>query len=138
MVSLGAAPITVLLVEDHDVVRAALTTHLQQAPDLSVIGAAATARDALVMITRLRPDVVVVDLRLPDGNGIDVCRVVRDRDPGVRCVVLTAHATAEEARDTLAAGAAGIVLMTLRAPLLVETIRDVVAGQTIVSVGILG
>ena len=89
---MNAAPIRVLLVDDHEIVRRGLQAILERNPEITVVGEAGTVAGAVQEAARVRPDVVVMDLRLPDGSGVDACRQVRAQDDSVKVLILTSHA----------------------------------------------
>ena len=122
---------SVFLVDDHDVVRAGLREMLESTGEFTIIGEAATAEEAIRRIPALRPDVCVLDVRLPDGNGVEVCREVRSLVPTVGCLMLTSFSDDEALFDSIMAGAAGYVLKQIRGNDLVEAIRRVAAGQSL-------
>ncbi|TDN91610.1 response regulator transcription factor [Microbacterium sp. BK668] len=123
--------IGVFLVDDHEIVRRGLANLVDVQPDMQVVGEAATARQALGRIIATEPDVAVLDVRLPDGSGIDVCRDVRSRLPGVACLILTAYDDDTAVSAAVLAGAAGYVLKDIGASRLTESIRAVAAGRTL-------
>ena len=123
-------PIRVFLVDDHEVVRRGLTDLLDAEPDISVIGDAGTVAHALVRGPALRPDVAVLDVRLPDGNGITVCRELRDQLPELVCLMLTSFDDEEALLDAIMAGAAGYVLKQIKGSDLVAAVRTVASGQS--------
>ncbi|EST29168.1 LuxR family transcriptional regulator [Streptomyces roseochromogenus subsp. oscitans DS 12.976] len=100
-------------------------------PDIEVVGEAGTAADALVRIPATRPDVAVLDVRLPDGSGVEVCREVRSQDETVRCLMLTSFADDEALFDAIMAGASGYVLKAIRGNELLQAVRDVAAGKSL-------
>ena len=120
--------IQVFLVDDHEIVRRGLVQLLESAPGISVAGEAATAREALRRIAATAPDVAVLDVRLPDSSGIDLCRTVRSRHPEVACLMLTAYDDDEALRTAALAGASGYVLKEVRGASLVDAIRTVAGG----------
>ncbi|MFJ4167859.1 response regulator [Microbacterium sp. NPDC089698] len=120
---------TVFLVDDHEIVRQGLAGVINGQSDLTVIGEAATTHDALARIAATRPDVAVLDVRLPDGNGIDLCRQIRQDHPQVQCLILTAYDDDDAMFAAVVAGAAGYLLKSVRAAELLEAIRDVAAGK---------
>jgi len=124
-------PIRVFLLDDHEVVRRGLFELLSVAEDLDVVGEASTAAEALARIPALRPDVAVLDVRLPDGNGVEVCREVRSSLPDTRCLMLTSYADDEALFDAIMAGASGYTLKNIRGNDLVSAIRDVAAGKSL-------
>jgi two-component system response regulator DevR len=121
----------VFLLDDHEIVRRGLRELLESEPDIEVCGEAATAAEALARIPPTRPDVAVLDVRLPDGNGVEVCRELRSADPNLRCLMLTSYADDEALFDAILAGASGYVLKQVRADELLEAIRRVAAGQSL-------
>jgi two-component system, NarL family, response regulator DevR len=127
----GASPIKVFLLDDHEVVREGLRGLLEAAGDMTVVGEASTAAEALNRIPATRPDVAVLDVRLPDGNGVEVCREVRAQMPSVACLMLTSFADDEALFNAIMAGAAGYVLKQVRSADLVGSVRRVAAGQSL-------
>jgi DNA-binding NarL/FixJ family response regulator len=123
-------PVTVFLLDDHEIVRRGVRDMLEAAGDIQVIGEAGTAAGALARIPALRPDVAVLDVRLPDGDGVTVCREIRSRLPQVACLMLTSFADDDALLDAVMAGAAGYVLKQIRAPDLVGAVRTVATGQS--------
>lgn len=126
-------PIRVFLLDDHEVVRRGLTTLLHAEPDLTVVGEAGRTVGALDRVTRCRPDVAVIDARLPDGNGIDVCRDIRSAHPDIGCLILTSYDDDEALVAAVLAGAAGYLLKEVRGASLVDSIRTVAAGHSIMN-----
>ncbi len=131
-------PIGVFLLEDHEIVRRGVRVLLQAEPDIEVIGEAGTAASALARIPVLRPDVAVLDVRLPDGDGVSVCREVRSRAPEVACVMLTAFSDDDALLASVMAGAAGYVLKQIRGSDLVGAVRVVASGQSMLDPGVAG
>jgi DNA-binding NarL/FixJ family response regulator len=123
--------IRVFLLDDHEVVRRGVHELLSSEPDITVVGEAGTAADALARIPAARPDVAVLDVRLPDGSGVEVCREIRSREPSTRCLMLTSYADDEALFDAVMAGAAGYALKDIRASDLVGAVRDVAAGKSL-------
>jgi two-component system response regulator DevR len=121
----------VFLLDDHEIVRRGVRELLEANDDLEVVGEAATAAEALARIPALKPDVAVVDMRLPDGNGVEVCREVRSRDESIRCLILTSFADDEALFDSIMAGAAGYLLKQIKGTDLVDAIRRVAGGQSL-------
>ena len=121
----------VFLLDDHEIVRRGLRELLDAEDDLEVVGEAGTAEEAMQRIPATRPDVAVLDVRLPDGSGVEVCRDIRSSHPEVQCLMLTSYADDEALFDAIMAGAAGYVLKQVRANDLVEGIRQVAAGQSL-------
>jgi two-component system response regulator DevR len=124
-------PIRVYLLDDHEVVRRGLRELLEAEADIEVIGESGSAEEAQRRIPALRPDVAVLDGRLPDGSGIDVCREVRSRDAGIHALILTSYDDDEALFAAIMAGAAGYVLKEIRGTDLVDGIRRVAAGQSL-------
>src|ERR1700685_4201143 len=123
--------ITVFLLDDHEIVRRGVRDVLEAEPDITVIGEAGTAESALARIPALMPDVAVLDVRLPDGNGVTVCREIRSRHPEIRCLMLTSFGDDEALFDAIMAGAAGYVLKQIRGNDLVGAVRTVAAGDSL-------
>lgn len=130
--------IRVYLVDDHEVVRRGLKALLEAEDDLSVVGDAATAGMALAGISREQPDVALLDVRLPDGNGVEVCREIRAQHPGVACLMLTSFADDEALFDAIMAGASGYLLKEARGQDLVEAVRRVSAGESLLDPAVTG
>jgi DNA-binding NarL/FixJ family response regulator len=122
--------IRVFLLDDHEVVRRGLRDLLESA-DFEVVGEAGTAEQAIARIPALRPDVCVLDARLPDGSGIDVCRDVRSVDPTIRALILTSYDDDEALFAAIMAGAAGYVLKQVGGDDLIEAVRHVAAGRSL-------
>ena len=123
--------IRVFLLDDHEVVRRGLADLLHAAGDIEVVGESGSAVEAANRIPALRPQVAVLDARLPDGNGIDVCRQVRSVDPSIQALILTSFEDDEALFAAIMAGAAGYVLKQIRGNDLVEAVRRVAAGQSL-------
>ncbi|KUN75163.1 response regulator [Streptomyces griseoruber] len=123
-------PIRVFLLDDHEVVRRGLADLLDAEPDITVIGDAGTVDHALARGPALRPDVAVLDVRLPDGNGISVCRELRSRMPELACLMLTSFDDEEALLDAIMAGASGYVLKQIKGADLVSAVRTVASGQS--------
>jgi two-component system, NarL family, response regulator DevR len=126
--------VRVFLLDDHEIVRDGIRG-LLEAEGLEVVGEAATAAEALARIPALRPDVAVLDVRLPDGTGIEVCREVRSSHPEVACLLLTSYADDEAHLAAIMAGASGYVLKQIRGRDLVEGIMAVAAGHSLIDPG---
>jgi two-component system response regulator DevR len=124
------APIRVFLLDDHEIVRRGLRELLESEGDIEVVGESGLAQEAARRIPALRPDVAVLDGRLPDGSGIDVCREIRSRNPEIAALILTSYDDDEALFSAIMAGAAGYVLKQVRGTDLVETVRRVAAGQS--------
>ena len=128
--STAARQISVFLLDDHEVVRRGVRDMLEAEPDIQVVGEAGTASSALARIPALRPDVAVLDVRLPDGDGVTVCREIRSRMPEVACLMLTSFGDDEALFDAIMAGAAGYVLKQIRGTDLVGAVRTVASGES--------
>jgi two-component system response regulator DevR len=128
-------PIRVFLLDDHEVVRRGVRDMLETAPDLLVVGDASTAAEALERVPALAPDVAVLDVRLPDGDGVTVCRELRSMLPDLACLMLTSFADDEALFEAIMAGASGYVLKQIRGADLVHAIRAVAAGQSMIDAG---
>ncbi|MER7745625.1 response regulator transcription factor [Streptomyces bacillaris] len=126
----GGDLIRVFLLDDHEVVRRGLRDLLGSEPGVEVVGEAATAAQALARGPALRPDVAVLDVRLPDGDGITVCRELRSRMPGLACLMLTSFDDEDALLDAIMAGAAGYVLKQINGSDLVSAVRTVATGQS--------
>ncbi|MEW1994774.1 response regulator [Streptomyces coelicoflavus] len=126
-----ADPIRVFLLDDHEVVRRGVRDLLDDEPDISVVGEAGTVEQALVRVPALRPRVAVLDVRLPDGDGVSVCRELRSRMPELACLMLTSFDDEEALLDSIMAGAAGYVLKQIQGSDLVTAVRTVAAGQSL-------
>ncbi|MFW5474937.1 response regulator [Knoellia sp. CPCC 206450] len=123
--------IRVYLLDDHEVVRRGLRELLEVEDDLEVAGESSTAGEATRRIPALRPDVMVLDARLPDGSGIDVCRDVRSVDPSVAGIILTSFDDDDALRAAVMAGASGYLLKDIRGTQLVDSIRRVASGESL-------
>src|ERR1700691_4147675 len=125
-----AGRIGVFLLDDHEIVRRGVRELLEAEPDITVVGEAGTAESALARIPALRPDVAVLDVRLPDGNGVAVCREIRSAMPQVACLMLTSFGEDDAVLDAIMAGAAGYVLKQIRGTDLVGAVRTVASGES--------
>jgi two-component system response regulator DevR len=123
--------IRVFLLDDHEIVRRGLAELIDAEPDLEVVGEAATAHQAVGRIAATGPQVAILDVHLPDGNGIDVCRELRSSQPTVQCLILTAFDDDQAASAAVLAGASGYVVKDIRGNRLVESIRQVARGENI-------
>ncbi|WP_326774892.1 response regulator transcription factor [Streptomyces sp. NBC_01445] len=123
--------IRVFLLDDHEVVRRGVHEMLSVEGDIEVVGEAGTAADAVVRIPATRPDVAVLDVRLPDGSGVEVCREIRSQDDSIKCLMLTSFADDEALFDAIMAGASGYVLKAIRGNELLNAVRDVAAGKSL-------
>ncbi len=129
--STAESPIRVAVVDDHEMVREGLRVTLEITPDMEVVGEAGTVRRAIPMLRQLRPDVALIDIQLPDGSGLDICRAVTGDPSGVPCLVLTSVSHDEALLDAVAAGASGFVLKQIRGTELLTCIRKVAAGESL-------
>jgi DNA-binding NarL/FixJ family response regulator len=127
----ASGQIGVFLLDDHEIVRKGVRDLLEAEPDIKVVGEAGTAESALARIPALRPNVAVLDVRLPDGDGVTVCREIRSRMPEVACLMLTSFGDDDAIFDAIMAGAAGYVLKQIRGTDLVGAVRTVASGQSL-------
>ena len=123
--------VRVFLVDDHEVVRRGVAEVLEEDPGITVTGEAGSVAEALARVPAVRPDVVLVDMRLPDGDGVELCRQLRARVPGCRSLVLTSFADEEAQAAAVRAGAGGYLLKQVRGPALVSAVRTVADGGTL-------
>jgi two-component system response regulator DevR len=128
---MASPPLRLLLVDDSEVVRLGLTALLGQAADLSIVAQAGTVKEAIAAATASRPDVVLLDIRLPDGTGFDACRGILAAHPAARVLVLTSVADESVVDDAIRAGAHGYLLKEVNGQALLAAIRAVAAGQSI-------
>jgi DNA-binding NarL/FixJ family response regulator len=124
-------PIRVFLVDDHEIVRRGVADLLEAEGDLVVVGEAATVAEALVRVPAVRPDVAVLDVRLPDGNGVELCRELRSSCDGLPCLMLTSFADDDALFDAIMAGASGFVLKQVLGVDLVAAVRTVANGGSL-------
>ena len=127
----SAEPIRVFLLDDHEIVRMGVRDLLEAEPGITVIGEAGTAASALARIPALKPDVAILDIRLPDGDGVSVCREIRSKMPQLACLMLTSFSDDEALFDAIMAGAAGYVLKQIRGTDLVGAVRTIASGQSL-------
>lgn len=123
--------ISVFLVDDHEVVRRGVAGLLEADPELTVVGEASTAAQALARIPALRPDVVLLDVRLPDGNGVEVCRELRSKLPDLNVLILTSYTDEEAMLNAILAGAGGYVIKDIQGFQLLSAVREVAAGRSL-------
>ena len=126
-----AVVIGVFLLDDHEVVRTGLRALLEACDDIDVVGEADTVAEALIRIPEVQPDVAILDVRLPDGSGVEVCRDVRSASPDIACVMLTSYADDEALIASILAGAAGYVLKQVGSLDLLDTIRRAGSGESL-------
>lgn len=130
-------PISAFLMDDHEVVRQGVRALLEATGEITVVGEASTAAEALSRIPALRPDVAILDVRVPDGNGIEVCREVRSR-VGTNCLMLTSYSDDEALFEAIMAGASGYVLKQIRGNELLSAVKRVAAGESLLDPAITG
>lgn len=123
--------IRIVLVDDHQMVRVGLKTLFESYPRLEVVGEAASMSEALAVVPGTRPDVVLLDIRLPDGSGLDACRSLRESCPDIRVLILTSYYTDEMVMDAIEAGAEGYLLKEINSDFLVHSIEEVMDGRSI-------
>jgi two-component system, NarL family, response regulator DevR len=123
--------VRIFLLDDHELVRRGLRDLIEAEDDLEVVGEAGTAEEALRRVPATRPDVAVLDVRLPDGDGVEVCRELRSADPDLHCLMLTSFSDDEALFNAIMAGASGYVLKQVKGNDLVDAIRRVAAGQSL-------
>jgi two-component system, NarL family, response regulator DevR len=123
--------LNVFLVDDHEVVRRGVADLLEAEPDLTVIGQASSVSEALARIPALRPDVVVLDVRLPDGNGVELCRDLRSKMPELNCLMFTSFTDEQAMMDAILAGAGGYVIKDIKGMDLVSAVRTVGSGRSL-------
>lgn len=124
--------IRVMVVDDHFVVRAGVASYIDSQSDMTLVGEAGSCSDALACVGELTPDVVLMDIRMADGSGIDVTRQIRAKYPNIKVVIFTTYADLDLLRDAIDAGASGYVIKRMALKALVDTIRRVVAGEDLV------
>jgi two-component system response regulator DevR len=123
--------VKVFLVDDHEVVRRGLIDLLGADPELDVVGEAGSVAEAITRIPALRPDVAVLDVRLPDGNGIELCRDLLSRMAELRCLMLTSFTSDEAMLDAILAGASGYIVKDIKGMELAQAVKDVGAGRSL-------
>lgn len=121
----------VLLVDDHEVVRVGLRSLLSREPTIEVVGEAGTAADAVAQAARLHPDVIIMDVRLPDRSGVEACREIRSTDPRVQIIMLTSHADEDAVFSSIMAGASGYLLKQVQGREVVRAVETVATGQSL-------
>jgi two-component system response regulator DevR len=126
-----SAGVRVFLLDDHEIVRRGIADLLEAESGISVVGEAGTAAEALRRIPAAAPDVAVLDARLPDGSGIDVCRDIRSAHPDVKCLILTSYDDNDAIFAAVMAGASGYLLKEIRGTSLVDAVRQVAAGKSL-------
>ena len=123
--------IRVFLLDDHEIVRTGLRSLLESTDDLEVVGEAGTMAEAMSRIPALHPDVAILDVRLPDGNGVEACREIRSQMPTTACIVLTSYSDDEALFASIMAGAAGYVLKQVGGNSLIDDVRRVASGESL-------
>jgi two-component system, NarL family, response regulator DevR len=123
--------VRVFLLDDHEIVRRGLRELLEAEGDITVVGEAGTAEEALARIPATAPQVAVLDVRLPDGDGVEVCREVRSRHPEIQCLMLTSYADDEALFSAIMAGASGYILKQVKGSDLIDGVRRVAAGESL-------
>jgi two-component system response regulator DevR len=138
----GAAAMTesirVFLLDDHEVVRRGIGDLLQAEGDITVVGEAGSYAEAMARIPAVRPDVAILDARLPDGSGIDVCRDIRSAMPDVRCLILTSYDDDDAIFAAVMAGASGYLLKEIRGSSLVDAVRQIAEGRSLLDPNVTG
>jgi two-component system, NarL family, response regulator DevR len=130
--------VRVFLLDDHDIVRRGLAHVFEVQDDIEVVGEAGTAAEALSRIPPTRPDVAVLDVRLPDGDGVEVCREIRSRHPEINCLMLTSFGDDEALFDAIMAGASGYILKQVKSDEIVQAVRFVAKGQSLLDPAVTG
>jgi two-component system, NarL family, response regulator DevR len=131
-----APTVRVFLLDDHEIVRRGVRELLDAEDDLEVVGEAGTAEQALARIPPTRPHVAILDVRLPEGNGVEVCREVRSRHPDVACIMLTSFSDDEALLQAIVAGASGYLLKQLRGTDIVDAVRRVARGESLLDTAV--
>lgn len=126
-----AETIKIMLVDDHEVVRTGIRTILERRPGFTIVGEAGTAAEAVAVASESKPDVIVMDVRLPDGNGVEATREIRGARPETKVIMLTSYADDEAIYGSIMAGAAGYLLKQTRGQSLAEAIERVAAGESL-------
>ncbi len=134
----GKSPIRLLLVDDHEVVRLGLKTLFRRIPDIDIVGEAATMHEAISETTRLMPDVILMDINLPDGDGVEACREIRSLCPEARVLFLTSFSDDSTVLSTIFSGASGYLLKEAGGDTLGRAIRDVAAGKSVLDPHVTG
>jgi two-component system response regulator DevR len=123
--------VRVFLLDDHEVVRRGVRDLLEAQDDFEVVGEAGTAHEALARVPSIQPDVAILDMRLPDGNGVEVCRELRSRNENIQCLILTSFDDNEALFNAIMGGAAGYLLKQIKGTDLVDAVRRVASGQSL-------
>jgi DNA-binding NarL/FixJ family response regulator len=130
------AAIRVFLLDDHEIVRVGVRDLLEAEDDIEVVGEAGTVEQALARIPPTRPDVAILDVRLPDGDGVEVCRDIRSSHPEIQCIMLTSFSDDEAMFQAIVAGAAGYLLKQLKGTDIVDAVRRVAQGQSLLDAAV--
>ena len=136
--SASATPVRVFLMDDHEVVREGVRQLLESTGEIKVVGEASSCAEALQRVPATRPDVAILDVQLPDGSGVEVCRDIRSDHPEVFCLMLTSFSDDEALFQSIMAGAAGYILKQIRGNDLVSTVKRVAAGESLIDPAITG
>ncbi|MEY4373798.1 MAG: hypothetical protein RL219_2567 [Actinomycetota bacterium] len=131
-------PVRVFLMDDHEVVREGVRQLLETSGEIEVVGEAGSCADALARMPATRPHVAILDVQLPDGSGVEVCRDIRSEHPEIACLMLTSFSDEEALFQSIMAGAAGYVLKQIRGNDLVDTVRRVAAGESLIDPAVTG
>lgn len=131
-----AEKLRIMLVDDHEVVRRGLRSLIEAEPDMEVVGEASSGKEAVRLAPVYKPRIVVMDIRMPEGGGVEACRELRDRNPDIQVIVLTSFSDDEALFNSIMAGAAGFVLKQIRGGDLVEAIRAVGVGKSLLDPGV--
>jgi DNA-binding NarL/FixJ family response regulator len=129
--SKGAPVLKVFLVDDHEMVRRGVADLLDEEPDLTVVGQASSVAEAMSRVPALMPDLVVLDVRLPDGNGVELCRELRSRLPDLQCLMLTSYTDEDAMLEAILAGAGGYVIKDIKGSALLSAVRTVGSGRSL-------
>ena len=135
---MSQASTRVLLCDDHEVVREGLRTMLSRREDMAVVGEAGTMAEAIEAAAKAKPDVVIMDVRLPDGSGVEACRAIREARPETRVIMLTSYADDEALFASIIAGASGYLLKQTRGQAVVDAIQAVAAGRSLLDPDVTG
>ena len=135
---MSESQVRVMLVDDHEVVREGLRTLLSRHKEMTVVGEAATMKDAIDVAARAKPDVIVMDVRLPDGSGVEACRTIRESQPETKVIMLTSYADDEALFASIVAGAAGYLLKQTRGQAVIDAITAVAAGRSLLDPDVTG
>ncbi len=130
--------VRVMICDDHEVVREGLRTLIGRQRDMTVVGEAATEREALEVAAKAKPDVVVMDVRLPDGSGVEACRAIREARPDTKVIMLTSYADDEALFASIIAGAAGYLLKQTRGQAVIDAIKEVAQGRSLLDPDVTG